>query len=139
MVLLGGTSEIGLAIVDQLISGALQRIVLACRNTESGERAVAQIRAKHPSITVEVVAFDGADTLWLLNGNGNLYTIDPATAAPTLRGSVPGLPNGYAHHGSINPANGLLYALGAKDSDPAPQILAIDLAARTVVGAAPTD
>jgi len=62
VVLLGGTSEIGLAIVDQLISGALQRIVLACRNTESGERAVAQIRAKHPSITVEVVAFDGADT-----------------------------------------------------------------------------
>lgn len=84
------------------------------------------------------LAFDSADTLWLLNGDGSLYTVDPATASPTLLGSVPGLPNGYAHHGSINPANGLLYALSAKDSAPTPQILAIDLATRTVVGAAPT-
>lgn len=62
VVLLGGTSEIGLAIIDQLVSGALRRIVLACRNVDAGETAAEQIRGADPSITVDVVAFDGADT-----------------------------------------------------------------------------
>ena len=85
------------------------------------------------------LAFDAADTLHLLNGDGKLYTIDPATAAATLAGDVAGLPNGYAHHGGINPADGLLYALSAKEGLPPTEILAIDLAARAVVSAAPAD
>ena len=60
VVLLGGTSEIGLAIVDELIGAATKRIVLCCRNTTTGEAAAADVRATHPALTVDVYAFDGA-------------------------------------------------------------------------------
>ena len=58
MVLLGGNSDIGLAIVRQLLSPTTRAVVLACRNAERGERAAAALR--HGSLTVDVVAFDGA-------------------------------------------------------------------------------
>ncbi len=60
VVLLGGTSDIGLAIVRALCSPALRRIDLACRDTAAGERAAADLRADHPAVEVEVVGFDGA-------------------------------------------------------------------------------
>jgi decaprenylphospho-beta-D-erythro-pentofuranosid-2-ulose 2-reductase len=60
IVLLGGTSDIGLAIVRQLLNPTARTVVLGCRNIESGERAAAGLR--HDSLTVDVVAFDGAAT-----------------------------------------------------------------------------
>jgi decaprenylphospho-beta-D-erythro-pentofuranosid-2-ulose 2-reductase len=60
IVLLGGTSDIGLAIVRQLLSPPTRTVVLACRDIEGGERAAAGLR--HDSLTVDVVAFEGAAT-----------------------------------------------------------------------------
>jgi decaprenylphospho-beta-D-erythro-pentofuranosid-2-ulose 2-reductase len=60
IVLLGGTSEIGLAIVRQLLSPTTRTVVLACRDAAAGERAAAGLR--HDTLTVDVVAFDGAAT-----------------------------------------------------------------------------
>jgi len=60
ILLLGGTSDIGLAIVRELLSPAARTVVLACRNVEKGERAAAGLR--HDGLTVDVVAFDGAAT-----------------------------------------------------------------------------
>jgi decaprenylphospho-beta-D-erythro-pentofuranosid-2-ulose 2-reductase len=60
IVLLGGTSDIGLAIVRQLLSPTTRTVVLACRDIEGGERAAAGLR--HDSLTVDVVAFEGAAT-----------------------------------------------------------------------------
>lgn len=60
IVLLGGTSDIGLAIVRQLLNPTTRTVVLACRNTENGENVAEGLR--HDALTVEVVAFDGAAT-----------------------------------------------------------------------------
>lgn len=60
ILLLGGTSDIGLAIVRELLSPAARTVVLACRNAEKGERAAAGLR--HDGLTVDVVQFDGAAT-----------------------------------------------------------------------------
>ena len=58
IVLLGGTSDIGLAIVRALISPTTRTVVLACRNVEAGERAAKGLR--HDTLAVEVVHFDAA-------------------------------------------------------------------------------
>jgi decaprenylphospho-beta-D-erythro-pentofuranosid-2-ulose 2-reductase len=60
ILLLGGTSDIGLAIVRELLSSAARTVVLGCRNLEKGELAAAGLR--HDALTVDVVAFDGAAT-----------------------------------------------------------------------------
>lgn len=60
ILLLGGTSDIGLAVVRELLSPAARTVVLACRNTSMGEQAAAGLR--HDGLTVEVVHFDGAAT-----------------------------------------------------------------------------
>ncbi|MEX1105149.1 MAG: decaprenylphospho-beta-D-erythro-pentofuranosid-2-ulose 2-reductase [Ilumatobacteraceae bacterium] len=60
IVVLGGTSEIGLAIARKLVSPVTRTVVLACRDLDKGERAAATMR--QGSLTVDVVHFDGADT-----------------------------------------------------------------------------
>ncbi len=60
IVLLGGTSDIGLAIVRQLLSPTTRTVVLACRDTERGERAAAGLR--HHSLAIEVVQFEATAT-----------------------------------------------------------------------------
>jgi decaprenylphospho-beta-D-erythro-pentofuranosid-2-ulose 2-reductase len=60
IVVLGGTSDIGLAIARQLLSPAARHVVLACRDVERGEQAAAALRT--PRVDVHVVHFDGADT-----------------------------------------------------------------------------
>jgi decaprenylphospho-beta-D-erythro-pentofuranosid-2-ulose 2-reductase len=60
IVLLGGTSEIGLAIVRQLLAPTTRTVVLACRDLAKGERAAQALR--HDALAVDVVAFDGAAT-----------------------------------------------------------------------------
>lgn len=58
MLLLGGTSDIGLAIVRELISPAARTVVLACRNLETGEVSAAGLRSS--GLTVDVMHFDGS-------------------------------------------------------------------------------
>lgn len=58
ILLLGGTSDIGTAIVDELASDATHTIVLACRNT--GDAPLE--RFGRPGRTVVATEFDAADT-----------------------------------------------------------------------------
>jgi decaprenylphospho-beta-D-erythro-pentofuranosid-2-ulose 2-reductase len=60
IVLLGGTSDIGLAIVRRLLNPTTRTVVLACRDVVRGERAAAGLR--HHSLAVEVVPFDATAT-----------------------------------------------------------------------------
>lgn len=60
IVLLGGTSDIGLAVVRELLTPTARTVVLAVRDMERGERCADGLR--HDGLTVEVVHFDGADT-----------------------------------------------------------------------------
>lgn len=61
VVLLGGTSDIGLAIVRRLLSPAARHVTLCCRDLVAGEAAAAALRVGAPGVTVEVVAFDAVD------------------------------------------------------------------------------
>jgi decaprenylphospho-beta-D-erythro-pentofuranosid-2-ulose 2-reductase len=62
ILLLGGNSDIGLAIVRQLLNPTTRAVVLACRDIEKGERAASGLR--YGDLAVDVVPFDGgaADT-----------------------------------------------------------------------------
>ena len=62
ILLLGGTSEIGLAICERYLRNAHARVVLACLPGDPGrDGAVAQLRAAGAR-TVDVVDFDALDT-----------------------------------------------------------------------------
>jgi decaprenylphospho-beta-D-erythro-pentofuranosid-2-ulose 2-reductase len=56
IVLLGGTSDIGLAIVGELISPATRVVSLGCRDVGTGEALAVALRSRGPA--VEVVHFD---------------------------------------------------------------------------------
>jgi decaprenylphospho-beta-D-erythro-pentofuranosid-2-ulose 2-reductase len=58
IVLLGGTSEIGRAIVEELLAPVTRTLVLACRHPDAAQPE----RFARSGLTVEVVAFDAADT-----------------------------------------------------------------------------
>jgi decaprenylphospho-beta-D-erythro-pentofuranosid-2-ulose 2-reductase len=60
ILLLGGTSDIGLAIVRELLSPSTRTVILACRSLDKGEAAAAGMR--HGGLTVDVMHFDGAAT-----------------------------------------------------------------------------
>jgi decaprenylphospho-beta-D-erythro-pentofuranosid-2-ulose 2-reductase len=60
IVVLGGSSEIGVAITRALLSPVARTVVLACRDVGKGEQTAASLRAD--GITVDVVHFDAADT-----------------------------------------------------------------------------
>lgn len=60
IVVLGGTSDIGLAIARALVSPVLRTVVLACRDLDRGEAAAVGLRSD--GVDVDVVAFDLATT-----------------------------------------------------------------------------
>ncbi|MGD9705296.1 MAG: decaprenylphospho-beta-D-erythro-pentofuranosid-2-ulose 2-reductase [Acidimicrobiia bacterium] len=59
IVLLGGTSEIGVAIAGRLATASTRAIVLACRDTNRAAGAVAAL--EQPGRTIDVVEFDARD------------------------------------------------------------------------------
>jgi decaprenylphospho-beta-D-erythro-pentofuranosid-2-ulose 2-reductase len=58
IVLLGGTSEIGRAIVDELLAPVTRTLVLACRHPDTAQPE----RFTREGLAVDVVRFDAADT-----------------------------------------------------------------------------
>ena len=89
IVLLGGTSEIGRAIVDELLSASAQTLVLACRHPEQAQPE----RFERDGLRVVVEYFDATDTEThddfvrkLATGHGDL---DVAIVAFGVLGSQP--------------------------------------------------
>lgn len=60
IVLLGGTSDIGLAIVRALLGPSTRTVVLAARRPEAVDVAALELGARE--VTVDVIAFDAVDT-----------------------------------------------------------------------------
>ncbi len=60
VLLLGGTSDIGLAIVRAFQQATLRRVVLACRDVAKGDAAATALR--RDGLEVSVVEFHGEDT-----------------------------------------------------------------------------
>jgi hypothetical protein len=54
------------------------------------------------------MSFDVAGTLYFVNGNGGIYTIDTVTGFATFEDAGLGMP---AHHGDFNPATGLWWGI----------------------------
>ena len=59
ILLLGGTSDIGLAIVRELDTPTLRSVVLACRNPDDAAASVASL--SRPGVDVTAVRFDAAE------------------------------------------------------------------------------
>jgi len=60
VLLLGGTSDIGLAIVRRLVTPTLQNVVLACRNPSDASASTAEFGVG--GVTVAAVAFDATNS-----------------------------------------------------------------------------
>ena len=60
VLLLGGTSDIGVAIVRRLVTPTLQKVVLACRNPADASASIAELGVDGVSATA--VAFDATDS-----------------------------------------------------------------------------
>ncbi|MEY4365767.1 MAG: hypothetical protein RLZZ305_1111 [Actinomycetota bacterium] len=61
IVLFGGTSEIGLAVLDGLVRPGVARVTLVCRDIEAGEAAAGCLRGISDDTQVEVARFDASD------------------------------------------------------------------------------
>jgi decaprenylphospho-beta-D-erythro-pentofuranosid-2-ulose 2-reductase len=68
IVLLGGTSDIGIAIARELLSPVARTIVLACRDVDAGEDVAASLRTEQ--LAVDVVHFSAED----VESHGQLLT-----------------------------------------------------------------
>jgi decaprenylphospho-beta-D-erythro-pentofuranosid-2-ulose 2-reductase len=68
IVLLGGTSDIGIAIARELLSPVTRTIVLACRDVDAGESVAASLRTEQ--LGVDVVHFSAED----VESHGQLLT-----------------------------------------------------------------
>lgn len=115
VLLFGGTSDIGLAIVRELLTPATRAVVLACRDEAAGERCAAALR--HDTLTVEVVPYDGAD---------------PAAALPLVEGVV-------ARHGDLDLAilaHGQLGDPASTTTDPVAAAALLTVNTTSVVAAA---
>lgn len=79
--------------------------------------------------------FDASGTLWLVNGGGPTFTIDPLTGVSTPFGDI--LVN--AHHGKFHPTTGLFWGLDLADGTVATRnINIVDLSTSTVLDTVPT-
>lgn len=59
IIVFGGTSEIGLAVVRAVLAPTTTAVVLACRDLEAGERAGTGLH--HADLTVDVVGYEAGD------------------------------------------------------------------------------
>jgi Domain of unknown function (DUF4394)/IPTL-CTERM motif len=92
------------------------------------------------STSQHTLAFDNSNVLYLLNYDGQLYTINTATGASTLVGPVtdPSTTKSY-HHGDFNPANNQLYVIDRTANGNNPRnIKVVDVATPSVVATLPT-
>lgn len=81
------------------------------------------------------LAFDANDVLFLVNYNGETYTIDTTTGASTYLGTI----GVEAHHGKFHPTSGLYWGIDiADDVNPLRNLVIADLTTFTVVDTVPT-
>lgn len=67
VVLFGGTSEIGIAILERIVRPGVSRLVLVSRDVEAANRAVQGMVGRHPEIDVHHVHYDAEDVRSCLN------------------------------------------------------------------------
>ena len=122
VVLFGGTSEIGLAVMDGLIRPGVARVTLVCRDVEAGGRAAEGLHGIGDDTQVDIVRFDASDASSMaavvaeVGGGGD---IDVAIVAQGVLG------NGHDH----SQGSGMLENVMAVNAT-ATMALLVSLAAR---------
>ena len=90
IVLFGGTSEIGLAVLGGLLRPGVAHVTLVCRDIEAGERAAASIATLDDDVHVEIVRFEASDASAMADVVGEICAaagdIDVALVAQGLLG-----------------------------------------------------
>ncbi|MFM8793701.1 MAG: SDR family NAD(P)-dependent oxidoreductase [Acidimicrobiales bacterium] len=90
IVLFGGTSEIGLAVLEGLVRPGVAHVPLVCRDVEAGGRAASAMGNLDDDVHVEVVRFDAADAGAMSDVVGEVCSasgdIDVAVVAQGLLG-----------------------------------------------------
>ncbi len=71
------------------------------------------------------LAFNHKDVLYLVNGGGNVYTVDQTTGAATSAGSLTDLPNGMAHRGAFQHGVGVYWGLDNVEANTATRNLLV--------------
>lgn len=61
VLVLGGTSELAVAVVDRLLGDRTRRVVLAARNADAARAQAARLGEQHPDAAVSTVAYDATD------------------------------------------------------------------------------
>lgn len=61
MVLFGGTSDIGQAVLDRLVKPGVSRLVLVSRDIDAANIAVQKIVSRHPDLDVHHVSYDASN------------------------------------------------------------------------------
>lgn len=61
VVLFGGTSDIGLAVLDRIVKSGTSHVVLVSRDTETAHRRIQPLVGAHPHTQVHHVEFDASD------------------------------------------------------------------------------
>jgi len=62
IVLFGGTSEIGLAIIHKLVKPGVSHVVLVSRDIDVADNQIAEVSERYPDLEVHHVRFDAADS-----------------------------------------------------------------------------
>lgn len=84
------------------------------------------------------LAFDNDGILFLFNGDGEVYEIDPATGASTFLGQMSFDTSTLAHHGAFRPSNNLYYGIDESYGDNPRNIRVIDAETLSTVDSLPT-
>ncbi len=80
------------------------------------------------------MSFNAANTLYFVNGDGSIYTVDTASGAGTYTGVNI---SGIAHHGDFNPSSGEYWGIDATNTGPK-NLVAIDVATGVINQTLPT-
>jgi len=75
------------------------------------------------------LAFDDSDVLYMVNGEGPVYTVDPLTGVASFTANI----GTYAHHGDFDPASNLYYGISPYPGSGAQELVIADLSTPEVV------
>ncbi|MGA1361601.1 MAG: SDR family NAD(P)-dependent oxidoreductase [Ilumatobacteraceae bacterium] len=126
IVLFGGTSEIGLAVIEGLIGPGVAHVTLVCRDIGAGEQAAASIGSINDDIHVEIVRFEATDAAAMIDVVAEICSsagdIDVAVVAQGLLGQDADHFSGAETLVEVMSVNAtatmsLLYALSARMRD----------------------
>ena len=123
IVLFGGTSEIGLAILHKLVKPGVSHVVLVSRDIDAADDQFAEIADRYPGLEVHHVRFDAADSASMVHVVAEVaQQVGDVDIAVIAQGLLQEGVDYYAHPAALQPVADvnftgsmvLMYALAAQ-------------------------